>query len=93
MTSENLVVVILPFVKQSLKENRTEIIAKEDILEGKEKVIYNIILQNPMIKRVDIQGRIHLEKSQTIEIINKLRESGRIVKVGNGPATGHKVLE
>lgn len=45
-----------------------------------------------MIKRVDIQRQINLEKSQTIELINKLRASGKIIKIGNGPSTGYKVL-
>lgn len=40
-----------------------------------------------------LDHRINIEKSQTIELINKLREAGKIIKVGNGPATGYKVLD
>ena len=39
------------------------------------------------------QDKIDLEKSQTIEVLNKLRESGLIIKIGNGPATSYKVLD
>lgn len=44
------------------------------------------------IKRAEIQDEIHLEKSHTIEIINKLRNLGLIIKVGNGLATSYRVL-
>jgi Predicted transcriptional regulator containing an HTH domain and an uncharacterized domain shared with the mammalian protein Schlafen len=93
LTSENSVVIILPFVKQSSKQRSDHSFVKENTLEGKENEIYEIINQSPMIKRLDIQRQINLEKSQTIELINKLRDSGKIIKVGNGPATGYKVLD
>lgn len=93
LTSENSVVIILPFVNQSTKQRSDYSFVKENTLEGKENEIYEIIIQSPMIKRLDIQRQINLEKSQTIELINKLRESGKIIKVGNGPATGYKVLD
>jgi len=93
LTSENSVVIILPFVNQSEKEHNNVSFVKESTLEGKVNEIYLIIKQSPKIKRVDIQSQIKLEKSQTIELLNKLRESGKIIKVGNGPATGYKVLD
>jgi len=93
LTSENSVVIILPFVNQSSKEQNNVSFVKENTLKSKENEIYAIIKQSPMIKRVDVQSQINLEKSQTIELINKLRESGEIIKVGNGPATGYKVLD
>ncbi|GAU78342.1 RNA-binding domain-containing protein [Fusibacter sp. 3D3] len=93
LTSENAVVIILPFMKQSKKAHFNVSFVKEDSFEGKENEIYRIIRQNPMIKRVTIQSLINLEKSQTIELINKLRAAGKIIKVGNGPATGYKILE
>lgn len=92
LTSENSVVIILPFVNQVSKQKKDHSFVKESTLEGKENEIYEIINRNPMIKRLDIQRQINLEKSQTIELINKLRVSGKIIKVGNGPATGYKVL-
>lgn len=93
LTSENSVVIILPFVNQVVKDQNDVLFVMESILEGKENEIYGIIKQSPLIKRVEIQRQIKLEKSQTIELINKLRTSGKIIKVGNGPATGYKVLE
>ena len=93
LTSENSVVIILPFINQSSRRQNDVSYVKESLLEGKEKEIYFIIKQSPMIKRADIQRQINLEKSQTIELINKLRASGKIMKVGNGPATGYKVLD
>lgn len=93
LTSENTVVIILPFVNQSSNQIKEHFLVNESALIGKENEIYTIIQKFPMIKRMDIQRQIKLEKSQTIELINKLRESGKIIKVGNGPSTGYKVLE
>ena len=93
LTSENSVVVILPFVNLSSKQLRNHSYVNESTLTGKENEIYNIIYKSPMIKRMEIQRQINLEKSQTIELINKLRESGKIIKIGNGPSTGYKVLD
>ncbi|PKM65209.1 MAG: hypothetical protein CVU95_16210 [Firmicutes bacterium HGW-Firmicutes-2] len=90
ITSEHSVTVVLPFLGHSLSNNSNSISEEEHIWEGKEQLIYNLIKKHPMIKRVDIQKNIDLEKSQTIELINKLRKAGRIIKVGNGPATGYR---
>ena len=92
LTSENSVVIILPFVNQEGTQNDRDFFVSESDLQGKESEIFDMIKQNPLIKRVDIQSLIKLEKSQTIELINKLRTSGKIIKVGNGPATGYKVI-
>lgn len=35
---------------------------------------------------------VKTKKSQTIELLNNLRDSGRIMKIGNGPSTGYKVV-
>ncbi len=95
LVSENAVVVVLPYVKESISQKHGLEAETRDssILIGKEKVIYDLIRQHPMIKRAKIQSHIDLEKSQTVELLNKLRDSGWIIKVGNGPATGYKILE
>lgn len=95
LVSENAVIVVLPYVKESISLKYSSEINKRDIhiLTGKEKTVYNLILRHPMIKRIDIQNHIDLEKSQTIKLLNNLRDSGWIIKVGNGPATGYKSLE
>jgi ATP-dependent DNA helicase RecG len=92
ITSEHSVTVVLPYLGQTLNNHSKSIGEEKHIWEGKEQLIYNLIKKHPMIKRVDIQSHIDLEKSQTIELINKLRKTGRIIKVGNGPSTGYKVL-
>ncbi len=95
LVSENAVVVVLPYVNESINQNRSLVKEVRDtkILMDKEKIAYELIRHQPMIKRVEIQKHIELEKSQTIELLNKLRASGIIIKVGNGPATGYKILE
>lgn len=95
LVSENAVIVVLPYVKESISLKHSSEIDKRDmsVLTGKEKIVYDLILQYPMIKRIDIQNHIDLEKSQTIKLLNNLRDSGWIIKVGNGPATGYKTLE
>ncbi len=95
LVSENAVVVVLPYLNESISQNHglAKDVRETRILEGKEKTVYDLIRQQPMIKRVEIQKHINLEKSQTIELLNKLRYSGMIIKVGNGPATGYKILD
>lgn len=95
LVSENAVVVILPYVKEALSLVQEVKMESRDtnILVGKEIFVYDLIRQHPMIKRAEIQSQINLEKSQTVELLNKLRDSGWIIKMGNGPATGYKVLE
>lgn len=94
LVSENAVIVVLPYVKESSSQKLDTEIGQRDIsvLTNKERTVYDLILQQPMIKRAEIQKHIDLEKSQTIKLINKLRDYGWIIKVGNGPATGYKVL-
>lgn len=92
--SENAVVVVLPFVNEvmRIKEDNKKDKRVQIALLDKEKMVYDVIMERPMIKRAEIQKLIGLEKSQTIEIINRLRDTGWVIKVGNGPATGYKVL-
>lgn len=95
LVSENAVVVVLPYVKESLSQldGASRESRENYVLTDKEEIVYKLIRQQPMIKRAEIQKHIDLEKSQTIGLLNRLRDSGRIIKVGNGPATGYKVLE
>ena len=93
IVGENSVIVVLPYVNDASNKGVISTSERDNILEGKEMQIYNIIKSNFMIKRVDIQNEIALEKSQTIELLNKLRDLGKIIKVGNGPATGYKIMK
>lgn len=89
--SENSVIVILPYIQES-ERAENKIVRENDLnLTSKERKIYELIRSKPFIKRVEIQKSIHLEKSQTVELLNGLREMGLIIKVGNGPATGYKI--
>ena len=92
LTTEHAVVIILPFIQQSELNSMVEITVMETDFDQIDEMIYLLIKKNPMIKRADIQKQIQLEKSQTIERINRLKKSGEIMTVGNGPATGYKVL-
>ncbi|MEA3423045.1 MAG: putative DNA binding domain-containing protein [Bacillota bacterium] len=91
--SENAVIVILPYVKESSAPVNEAVRENAITLTGKELIIYNLIRKQPSIKRAEIQNHINLEKSQTIELLNILRNAGWIIKVGNGPATGYQVLK
>lgn len=95
LVSENAVVVVLPYVSESINQEQGLVKEVRDAkkLVGKERIVYDLIMQKPMIKRAEVQKHIDLEKSQTIELLNKLRDSGMIIKVGNGPATGYKILD
>lgn len=89
--SENSVIVILPYIQES-ESQKNEFVRENDLnLTSKERKIYELIRSKPFIKRIEIQNNIHLEKSQTVELLNGLREMGLIIKVGNGPATGYKI--
>lgn len=89
--TDNAVIVILPYIDEVRKHSLKEDDSINMMLSGNEKLIYEYIKVHPMVKRDEIQKFIGLGKTQTIEIINKLRSYGRIVKSGNGPSTGYKV--
>lgn len=91
--SENAVVVVLPYVEESLPSGATEAFENSTVLEGNALKIYSIVKQYPGIKRGDIQKQITLEKSQTVARLKELREAGYIMRVGNGPATGYKTID
>lgn len=93
IVSENLVVVVLPYVKESSNKGSKSKIRDINTLSEKEQIIYQLIKKEPSIKRLAIQDVVGLEKSQTIELLNNLRRLGWIVKVGNGPATGYRIIE
>ncbi len=91
--SQNAVIVVLPYVQEVLGNSHKLIDEMEIRLNGVESVVHKLIKDNPMIKRIDIQKNIGLEKTQTVEILKKLRLDGWIIKSGNGPATGYKILK
>jgi ATP-dependent DNA helicase RecG len=93
IVGENSVVVVLPKVDEGVGDLDIQNNIGDVKLVGRELAVYKLIQDKPSIKRAEIQDKIHLEKSQTIEIINKLRNLGLIIKVGNGPATGYRVVE
>ena len=91
--SEHAVVVVLPYVKEAmnkLRESSTPPMTRT--LTGKAGLVYNYILQHPGAKRQRIQQEIGLEKTQTVQLIQQLRQQGYIIRQGNGPATGYQVL-
>jgi ATP-dependent DNA helicase RecG len=83
---ENSITVILPKVD---KKNHEEL----DLfnLNGRVKEVYEYIYKNPNSKRTEIENLIGLKKTQTIELIDELRQRGYIIKLGNGPSTTYKV--
>ncbi len=92
IVSDHAVVVVLPFIKDSSTHGTVSENHEQTHLPARELRLYNLIKRNPGIKRAEIQKQIQLEKSQTIELLNNLRNSGRIMKIGNGPSTGYKVV-
>lgn len=93
LTTEHSVVIVLPFIQPSDIPKLEDSTVMETDFDRRDETIYLLIKKNPLIKRADIQKQIQLEKSQTIERINHLKKLGKIMAVGNGPATGYKVLE
>jgi ATP-dependent DNA helicase RecG len=87
LISENSILVILPKIKPEafiVKENESE---RFDILKDKEKEIYELVLREGYLNRVEIQKKINLGKSQTIELINSLINKHFLLKTGQGKAT------
>lgn len=57
----------------------------------KERMLYELIREHESMKRTDIQKELGLKKSQTINIINKLRDFNLVVQVGNGRETKYMI--
>ncbi len=87
LVSDNSIIIVLP--KIGLLKNN-ELITQSNRLERlteKERFIYDLINKQGALRRVDIEKEIRLKKSQTIDMINKLRDLNIIMQVGNGPTT------
>ncbi len=91
--SENSVLVVLPRINY---EHKTEDIILSDRisrLSEKEEIIYRLIENKGPIFRSEIENEIGLGKSQTIELINKLRSLQFITSVGQGRSTRYITTE
>ncbi len=71
-TRQNAVIVVLPYVEEVLRNSHKLIDEMEIRLNEVESVVHKSIKDNPMIKRIDIQKNIGMEKTQTVEIVKKL---------------------
>ncbi len=91
--SENSVLVVLPRINN---EHKTEDVLHSDRasrLSEKEEIIYRLIENKGPIFRSEIENEIGLGKSQTIELINKLRSLQFITSVGQGRSTRYIITK
>lgn len=61
-------------------------------IDNDEKLIINYLNENGIITRKETEKLIKKEKTTTVSILNKLVESNKIKKVGNGPGTKYLLL-
>lgn len=89
--SENSVLIILPKISLSKKTKMYTDIDRLSHLTKKERQVYQDIKKQGVMKRAEIEKELGLKKSQTIEIINRLRELNLIAQIGNGRATKYVI--
>lgn len=91
--TENSVLVVLPKIGLNKSLNEYTVTTRLDRLSNKERRLYKSIKLHGSMKRVDIEKELGLKKSQTIEIINKLRTINLIAQIGNGASTKYIIKE
>lgn len=84
--SKNSVLIVLPKVTDEKYYN-----INYEALEVKEKEIYDLLKNNTVMKRKEIEDKIKLKKSQTNNILNELREKDIVYKIGKGRSTRYKI--
>ncbi len=85
--SENSILVLLPRIPYDHETREIIPIDRTSRLSDKEEVIYRLIENKGPIFRSEIEKEIGLGKSQTIDLINKLRSLQFITSVGQGRST------
>lgn len=78
--SESLIKVILPLYEENLPE-----------LVEEEKLIYNVLLDNDSMSRVEIEKETGFERSKVLRSMTKLMNRGLVDRVGSGPSTAYIV--
>ena len=85
--SENSILVILPKVVLEQKVRERTGNYRLDRLSEKERLLCEALSREGIMKRSEIEKELNLKKSQTIDIINRLRSMNYIAQIGNGRAT------
>ncbi len=87
IVSENSILVILPKIRSAKNIAGQADLNRLDRLTKKERQLYEAIKAQGTMRRVEIEKELGLKKTQTIEIINNLRNINLIAQIGNGRAT------
>jgi ATP-dependent DNA helicase RecG len=82
--TENSITVILPKVNSVQNDLKPDV---KRALKQNERLIYDLLQTNGAMKRADIELVLGLKKSQTVDLLNNLKEYQLISQFGNGPAT------
>ncbi|MCD4712679.1 MAG: putative DNA binding domain-containing protein [Clostridiales bacterium] len=87
---ENSVAVILPKFK-ALEINRVMESKQELPTDEREKKIYEMLMENNSLTRIEIEKALNLGRSQTGDILKAMKEKSYIVKLGNGRTTKYSI--
>ena len=85
---ENSITVILP--KVTLPAFNQELSAL-NALNANQLRIYHLLSEKGAMKRSDIEIELALKKSQTVVLLNEMRELQLIIQIGNGRNTQYKL--
>lgn len=85
IVSDNSILVILPKINPS-NENRNDF-SNLNHLNDKENQIVYLLKQREKLTRQEIENELGLKKSQTIDIIKKLRDLNIVGQIGRGRST------
>lgn len=93
LVAPNSILVILPNIRTMQLDNNTLRDGNLELLNDKEREIYHLIRENAPIDRSSIEKQIGLGKSQTIELLNHLRNKKLIAQIGRGRSVKYMIYQ
>lgn len=85
--NENSIVVILPKTNQPEEKYYRPVDSEAYNLNENEQMIYTLLKTGDALSRSAIENALGLKKSQTIDLLGRLRELNLIAQIGRGRAT------
>lgn len=85
--SENSIVVVLPKVNMGGLERQKYSAAVMEPLNANERRIYSLLKRDGAKGRNEIEVKLNLKKSQTSDLLRRMREKDLVVQIGNGRST------
>lgn len=89
---EHSVMVTLPKINSSISSEKQKNLIEMDHLNDKERMILMTLQEKGAMTRNQIEKKLGLKKSQTIDLIANLRSQKRVIQIGKGRATKYVLM-